>query len=182
MTASRTDAQRAWARVGEDRLAFDGFVRVVQRTLRLPDGREAVWDLLDAPASVGVLPLTPDGKVVCIRQFRPGPERVVLSIPGGLIDEGEDVASAAARELREETGYTAGSVEVVASTMPNNATQARWTAVARDCVPTGEQDLDPLEDCEPVEVEVGALRAELRSGRMAATEQTYLALDHLGLL
>lgn len=180
MTGS--DAERAWVRVGEDRLAYQGFVRVVNRTYRLPDGREAVWDMFDNPASVAVLPLTSTGSVVCIRQYRPGHGRVVLSIPGGLVDEGEDVAAAAARELREETGYAAGSVEVVTSTMANHGTRPRWTAVARDCVLAGGQDLDPLEDCEPVEVTLADLRAELRTGRMAATEQTYLALDHLGLL
>ncbi len=180
MTGS--DAERAWVRVGEDRLAYQGFARVVQRTYRLPDGREAVWDMFDNPASVAVLPLTPAGAIVCIRQYRPGFGRVVLSIPGGLVDEGEDVAAAASRELREETGYAAGSVEVVTSTMANHGTRPRWTAVARDCVLVGDQQLDPYEDCEPVEVSVERLRAELRAGRMAATEQTYLALDHLGLL
>jgi ADP-ribose pyrophosphatase len=54
--------------------------------------------------------------------------------------------------------------------------------VARDCVPAHEQQLDDLEDCEPVVLSLAELRAELRTGRMAATEQTYLALDHLGLL
>lgn len=180
MTGS--DAERAWTQLGPDRLAYQGFARVVNRTYRLPDGREAVWDMFDNPASVAVLPLTPAGAVVCIRQYRPGFGRVVLSIPGGLLDEGEEVAAAAARELREETGYAAGSVEVVAATMANHGTRPRWAAVARDCVPAGEQSLDPYEDCEPVEVSLPDLRAELRAGRLAATEQTYLALDHLGLL
>ena len=179
---TRSDAERAWTRVGPDRTAYSGFVRVVQRTLRLPGGQEAVWDLVDTPASVAVLPLTPDGDVVCIRQYRPGPARVVLSIPGGLVDEGEDVADAAARELREETGYAAQSVEVVASTMPNSGTHPRYAAVARGCVPAHEQELDELEDCEPVVLSLDELRAELRTGQMAGTEQTYLALDHLGLL
>lgn len=179
---TRSDAERAWTRLGPDRTAYSGFVRVVQRTLRLPDGREAVWDMVDTPASVAVLPLTPDGDVVCIRQYRPGPQRVVLSLPGGLVDEGEDVAAAAERELREETGYAAEAVEVVASTMPNNGTHPRYAAVARGCVLAHEQELDELEDCEPVVLTLAELRAELRSGRMAATEQTYLALDHLGLL
>jgi ADP-ribose pyrophosphatase len=54
--------------------------------------------------------------------------------------------------------------------------------VARDCVPTGVQELDDFEDCEPVVLTLAELRAELRTGRMSGTEQTYLALDHLGLL
>lgn len=177
-----SDEERAWTRVGEDRLGYQGFVRIVQRTLRLPDGTEAVWDLLDVPASVAVLPLTPDREVVLVRQYRVGPDRVVLSLPGGLLDDGESVVAAAERELREETGYAAGSVEVVTSTMLNHGTHANWTAVARDCVLSGPQSLDPLEDCEVVLMSVEALRRELRSGRMATTEQTYLALDHLGLL
>lgn len=177
-----SDEERAWTRVREDRLGYQGFVRIVQRTLRLPDGTEAVWDLLDVPASVAVLPLTPDGEVVLVRQYRVGPDRVVLSLPGSLLDAGESVVAAAERELREETGYAAGSVEVVTSTMLNHGTHANWTAVARDCVPSGPQSLDPLEDCEVVVMSVEAVRRELRSGRMATTEQTYLALDHLGLL
>jgi ADP-ribose pyrophosphatase len=171
-----------WVRVGPDRTAYDGYLRVVRRRVRLPDGREAIWDLLDTPATVAVLPLTPDGRVVCVRQYRVGPQRIVLGIPGGLVDEGEDAAAAAARELREETGYVAGSVEVVASTTPNHATHRRWVAVARDCVPTGVQELDDLEECEPVVVTLAQLRTELRAGRLSGTEQTYLALDHLGLL
>jgi ADP-ribose pyrophosphatase len=168
--------------VGPDRTAYSGFVRVVQRTLRLPDGREAVWDMLDTPASVAVLPLTPEGDVVCVRQFRPGPDRVVLSLPGGIVDDGEDVSAAAERELREETGYAAETVELIGSTMPNNGTHPRYAAVAHGCVLAHAQELDDLEDCEPVVLSLDELRSELRSGRMAATEQTYLALDHLHLL
>ena len=140
---TRPDDERAWKPVGADRLALDSFVRVLQRTFRLPDGQEAVWDLLDVPPSVAVLPMTPERRVVCVRQYRPGPGRVVLSIPGGLVDEGESVAEAAARELREETGYATADVEVVTSTMANNGTHPRSTAVARNCFPAHPQALDP---------------------------------------
>jgi ADP-ribose diphosphatase len=180
--AAPSDAERRWIRLGPDRQVFDGFVRVVQRTLRLPDGTEAVWDLLDTPASVAVLPLTENGRVVCIRQYRVGPDRVVLSIPGGVVDDSEDPAVAAARELREETGYVANTVEIVASTVPNSGLHPRHTAVARGCVRRHDQELDEHEDCEVVVLALDELRAELRAGRMAATEQTYLALDHAGLL
>lgn len=177
-----SDDERAWTRVGEDRVGYDHFVRILQRTVRLPDGTEAVYDLLDAPSSVAVLALTPERDVVCIRQYRVGPGRVVLSLPGGLIDAGESVADAAARELREETGFVAGRIEVLTSTQLNQATYQNWVAVAHDCVEGGPQALDALEDCEPVVLPLAQLRSELRSGRMATTEQAYLALDHLGLL
>lgn len=173
---------RDWAAVGPDRTAYTGFVRIVHRTLRLPDGRETVWDMLDAPATVAVLPLTAAGEVVLVRQFRAGPMQRVLSLPGGLVDEGEDVLLAASRELREETGYAAGRLERGPSTHPNYRTRPSHTVVAHDCVPAHDQELDEYEDCEVVVVTLAELRRLLSRGELSATEQTYLALDHLGLL
>jgi ADP-ribose pyrophosphatase len=56
----------AWTRVGDDRVAYDGFVRILHRTLQLPDGRQTTWDLLDTPASVAVFALTDEGQVVSL--------------------------------------------------------------------------------------------------------------------
>ncbi len=176
-----TDKERQWVATG-DRVAFDGFLRVVQRGFRLPDGTEATWDMLDVPESVAVLALTPAGDLVMVRQFRPGPNRVVMSLPGGLVDAGEQVADAARRELREETGYAAGVVEVVASVHHNSGTHPLFAAIARDCVPAYDQDLDELEDCEVVVVDVATVRGLLRAGELGTTEQTYLAMDAAGLL
>lgn len=171
-----------WTRVGEDRTAYQGFVRIVHRTLRLPDGRTAVWDMLDAAATVAVLPLTSSGEVVLVRQFRAGPMARVLSLPGGLVDAGESVLDAAARELREETGYAPGRLEAAPSVHPNYRTQPSHTVVAHGCELQHAQELDEYEDCEVVLVELAQLRRLLREGRLSAAEQTYLALDHLGLL
>ena len=150
--------------------------------MRLPDGREVGWDLLDTPATVAVLPLTPEGRVVVVGQYRPGPGRVVVSIPGGLVDTGESPQEAAARELLEETGYRAGSLEVVGAVNPTNAIRPWYAAVARDCVRVAEQALDEHEHIEVDLISLDELRSQLRVGRLGSLAQTYLALDHAGLL
>lgn len=174
--------QRAWVRLGPDRTAYDGFVRVLHRTFLLPGGRTAVWDILDVPATVTVLALTPDREAMCVRQFRAGPGRRMLSLPGGLVDPGEDLLEAAARELREETGYVGTRLEIAAVTHANSRTEPSYAVVAHDCEALHDQDLDDLEDCEVVLLGLPELRARLRRGELSATEQTYLALDHLNLL
>ncbi len=63
--------------------------------------------ILQAPDWVNVVALTPDEKIVAVRQFRFGIRRQSLEIPAGLVDPGETPLEAARRELAEETGYTA---------------------------------------------------------------------------
>lgn len=175
-------AEPAFRRTGEDRVVYQGFLRLLERDFVTREGRVVTWEMLDVPRTVAVLAFTPGGDLVMVEQFRPGPGRTVLSLPGGLVDEGETVEAAAHRELREETGYAAGSLEVVASHRSATWTHDRFVAIARDCVEAHEQELDAMEDCVPVVRTVAQVRAELRAGRMIGTDQTYLALDHAGLL
>lgn len=181
-TDGDTDQARSWRPDGPDELGYEGFVRVVRRPLVLPDGRRAIWDILDNPATVSVLALTSDDQVVMVRQYRPGADRLVLSLPGGLVDDGESPVEAGLRELREETGFQSTDGTLVASVDPPGHTRPRHTVVARDCRRRGAQQLDALEDIEVVLVAVAELRRLLPTGRLGTTEQTYLALDHEQLL
>ena len=88
-----------------------------------PSGEQHRWErasrLGQRQSVVVIARLRPSGRYVLIRQFRPPVEDHVWEFPAGLLDDGEDFAQAALRELREETGYT-GQIERVLSPRTNS--------------------------------------------------------------
>ena len=91
-------------------LIFDGrVVRLFRDRVEIPDGRIAVREVVRHPGAVAVAPVTEDGKVIMVRQFRYPFSRVMLEVPAGKLDGDEDPLSAAKRELSEETGAEAST-------------------------------------------------------------------------
>ena len=82
--------------------------------------RKGRFYVIDTNDWVNVIPITEEGKIVMIRQFRHGSKEITLEIPGGLVDEA-DPEAAAVRELLEETGYRGDKVTYLGSTNPNPA-------------------------------------------------------------
>lgn len=180
----RPGGPEAWDLL-EERPRTDGWVPVVTRTYRMPDGSVSDWDIHACPfTTVAVLALTPDHRVVLARQFRPGPGEVLLDLPGGIADPGEALLEAAARELREETGYSCGEIEPAGWAWAfGSSTWRRHVVIARDCRP--EHPVTSWggdEYCEPVEVSLVQLREVLRHGQSTDVDLAYLALDAAGLL
>ena len=118
---------RPWERESSEQLA-DCRVFKVRRDLSLDprDRRAHDFYVIEAPDWVNVIPMTGDGRVILIEQYRHGTGELSLEIPGGMVDAGESPRDAAARELLEETGYEAGEVTLLGRTRPNPAIQDNW--------------------------------------------------------
>ena len=87
---------------------FQGrIVGVRVETVAIPDGGEATREIVEHGDSVVVVPMTDEGEVVLVRQYRKAIERTLLEAPAGGLEEGESPEEAVARELQEETGYRA---------------------------------------------------------------------------
>lgn len=81
---------------------------------------EGEYDIVRHPGSAAVVPITPGGDVLLVRQLRPSVGRPLVEIPAGLLDQREeDALSCAARELFEETGYRHASIEFLGGCFPS---------------------------------------------------------------
>ncbi len=90
---------------------YDGkLFDVVRERVRLPDGKERPREIVIHPGAVALVVVDRQDRLVMVRQYRRAADRVLLEIPAGTREPGEDAESCARREVREETGYTAGQV------------------------------------------------------------------------
>ncbi|MCQ2353879.1 MAG: NUDIX hydrolase [Clostridia bacterium] len=91
---------------------FEGKVlRLEKDDITLPDGRPAIREVIRHHGAVAVVPIDGNGRVICVRQFRYPYREILLEIPAGKLEPGEDDHEAAARrELREETGAIPGKM------------------------------------------------------------------------
>lgn len=87
----------------------------------LPDGKKAQREVCEHVGGVGVLPIDRDGNVILVRQFRYPYDTELLEIPAGKLDHGEaeNASDCGARELKEETGCTAGRLVPLGAQYPS---------------------------------------------------------------
>ena len=80
-------------------------------TVELPDKKYSKREIVEHPGSVGIIPITDDGYIVLVKQFRKPVEKSLLEIPAGKIEINEEPRQTALRELGEETGYISNKME-----------------------------------------------------------------------
>src|SRR5438046_2389724 len=100
-------------------------------------GEQHDFYIIEAVNWVNVIPITTDGKIVMVEQYRHGSDTIELEIPGGMMDPGEtDPVSTGTRELSEETGYVGKNARLLGQIFPNPAIMNNvcHTVLVEDCV------------------------------------------------
>lgn len=140
-----------WTRTEPTTVTKVGWRTVVTKTFVMPDGETQTFDTFgnEGQEFVAVIGLTPDNKVVVVRQFRFGPEKMYEELPGGFVDKGETLEAAALREFQEETGYKPAVIEYLGGYHKDTYMNALWHVFwVTGCEKVGNQELEAEEHIE----------------------------------
>ncbi|MDI6828425.1 MAG: NUDIX hydrolase [Armatimonadota bacterium] len=126
----------------ESKRIFEGrIVRLRVDTVELPNGRRTTREVVEHKGAVAIVPMLDHEKVLMVKQFRQPVGSELLEIPAGTLEEGENPADCASRELAEETGYYPGKLtEMFHSYLsPGYSTEMLYTFLAEDLQKVSEK-------------------------------------------
>lgn len=135
-------------------IAFQGHAfRLRQDKLITPDGREVTYEIIDHPGAVTIIPMDAERRILFIRQYRPATGEVMLELPAGTLNPGEDPLVCAHREVREETGMAARKMDKLGELWlaPGYSNEYLWFFLATDLYAAPlDQDEDEFIAVEPI--------------------------------
>lgn len=155
-------------RINRELVQTGSILEMYQDTMLLPNGHTAYWDFIKHKGAAAVVPVTGDGKIIMVRQYRNALERETLEIPAGAKNfVEEETRICAGRELEEETGFRCDHLEFLISIYTTVAfcNEMIDVYVARDLIPA-KQHLDEDEFLNVVEMELGELLDMIYAGTL----------------
>lgn len=174
--------ERPWRVRSSSILHEDDHARIERHDVETPDGRAFAFPLVRTRGYVKVLPVTPTRDIVFVSQYRHAPGVVLLELPAGGIEPGEEPEAAARRELSEEALLRPGRIEPLGTflTSPGRMDEVGTLYLAEDCEP--DLDARPDEPTRPVPVPVERAYAMLGTEIRDATTALALLLARDRLL
>ena len=150
-------------------LKFKGkIIDFYQDTMEINGDHTVIWDFIKHKGAAAVVPVTEDGRILMVRQYRNALDRYTLEIPAGALDaEDEPGRECASRELEEETGYKSGNLEwlITLRTTVAFCNERIEVYVAKDLIPS-KQHLDEDEVIQVEEWELKDLEEMIFSGKI----------------
>lgn len=164
------------------RLIYEGqVVKLRVDTVKMPDGRETTREIVEYNDCVAIIAIDADDNVLLVEQFRKPVEKVLLEIPAGGIDPGEDPVTTVGRELREETGYLPRNVERLGGfySAPGYSSEYLYLYLATDLTssPLHAEDTDSIR---LVRVPVAQISDLITSGSICDAKSIAGLLTFLG--
>ncbi len=167
--------QRPWATLRVDKL-------------EMPNGHiKEEYYVLEYPKWVNMVGITKENNILFVRQYRHGAGEVLVELPAGVVEDGEEPELAARRELLEETGYAFQDIQYVCTLFANPATSGNptYTYILTGGEKVQEQELDASEDIEVVEMTLEEAKAFLlanKIGQALHSAALFYSFNKLGLL
>ncbi|MDV2884189.1 NUDIX hydrolase [Alkalihalophilus pseudofirmus] len=150
--------------------------------VELPNGKTSKREIIKHPGAVAILPITTEGKLILVRQFRKALEKTIIEIPAGKLDAGEEPADCAKRELAEETGYVTDNLDFLLSfyTSPGFADELIYMYVATGLT-AGEVNRDEDEFLDVIEVTLEEAEEMVQDERIHDAKTAY-AIQYMRLM
>lgn len=164
------NSPKPWKILNSQEIFKIGFVSLRREQCELPSGKIMPgYYIMEFSNWANIIPLTSEGKIVFVEQYRHATGEVTLEIPGGARDseDKETAEQAALRELLEESGYV-GDVIATRKHRPNPAIQNNWmhTCLAINCKKVAEPTPDLYEDLRTVELSIEEVQQKIAAGEM----------------
>ncbi len=159
--------------------------RLARYTQRFPNGHVEERDVIVHPGAAVILPVTRDGRVVLVKQYRTSLNACHVELPAGVFDPGESPLEAARRELLEETGYRADSWRELTRSHPApGLTDECLSIYLAEGLELGEAAREPGEYLEVLHLEVSEVLERILCGAITdgKTQVAVLLADRLGML
>jgi len=152
----------------ESERIYEGKILNLRRDkVHVVNGKTSYREIVEHNGGVTIAAVTDEGRMVMVKQFRKAAEKVVLEAPAGKIDGDEAPLAAALRELKEETGYTAGKMEYLTAfySSVGYSEEKLYLYLATELVP-GETAFDGSEAIDIYELEIDELKKMVMCGEI----------------
>lgn len=161
-----------WKILSEKDISPSRFFPLQKMKVQLPNGRiyEEFYVSRTTDGAM-IVPLTEDGKIVFVKQFKLGVEQVIVELPAGFINKGERPINGAKRELLEETGYEAGKLVRLGMIVSSPGKSGHKThCFLATGLKQKKQHFDETEDIEVVKIPIKDILPKIKKGNIWAAE------------